>query len=223
MSTLKETIATLVETELNILNTPTIYFDMDGVLADFDSGVLQGNPRAETARQSYMALLKNFPELMSITDDEIKKRMAGPQADPGMKALKKAWSNYRELKFIQTNKAGFFLNLPILPGAGEMLARAAALTGRKPGILTAPVDFESERCAAEKRQWMDKNFPGMFSDFVCTQDKHEYAHANSVLIDDRTKFTTKFENAGGTAILHKNAADSMAELENLLKARGLPV
>jgi hypothetical protein len=63
----------------------------------------------------------------------------------------------------------------------------------------------------------------MFSDFICTQDKHNYANSNSILIDDRTKYTSKFEANGGTIILHKNPQDTIQKLENILKARGLPV
>lgn len=220
---LKILVENIVEAEMSILNEPVIYFDMDGVLADFDQGVLDGNPRAGKARDTYMALLKNFPDLMHITDDELRKRLAGPQADPGLKALKKAWQHYREQKFALTGREGFFANLPEMPGAKEMLAQAAAMTGRKPSILTAPVDNNIERCMQEKRQWMDSHFPGMFDKFVCTQDKDKYANPNSILIDDRTKYTTKFESAGGIAILHKNPQDSMQKLQAILRSKGLPV
>lgn len=220
--TLKSLVETLVEAEMSVLTAPVVYFDMDGVLADFDRGVLEGNPRAGKARETYMALLKNFPDLMHVTDDELKKRLAGPQTDPGLKALKKAWQYFREQKFALTGREGFFLNLPEMPGAREMLSQAAAMTGRKPNILTAPVDNNTERCIQEKEGWMQKHFPGMYDKFICTQDKQNYANPNSILIDDRTKFTNKFQAAGGMIILHKSPADSMQKLENLLKTRGLP-
>ena len=220
---LKMIVESLVEAEMNTLPTVTVYFDMDGVLADFDTGVLTGNPRAGKAREVYMKMLVNFPQFQHVTDDQIRAALKGPQIDPGLKALKKAYNNFRELKFMETNKEGFFLNLPPMAGAGEMLAQAAEMTGRKPSILTAPVDNNTERCKAEKEQWMQKNFPGMYDKFICTQDKELYANADSILIDDRTKYTMKFEGNGGIAILHKNPTDSMQKLEQILKSRGLPV
>lgn len=212
-------IEALVESELQ--DRPVVMFDMDGVLADFDAGVDQDS-RAVAARDVYRKMLDQFPEMKHLTDDEVKKRLAGTMVDSGMKALKKAWNNYRQLKFMMTGKQGFFLNLPPLPGAKEMLHRAAALTGHMPGILTAPVD-NPERCAEEKLAWMNKHFPGMFSSFHCTQDKHKFAHPNRILIDDRTKYTIPFESNGGVAILHKNPGDSMQKLENILQAKGLSV
>lgn len=218
---LEQLVEVIVEQELNVLNTPVIYFDMDGVLADFDHGVEAGNVDAEKARVAYMSVLKNFPEMMSLTDDQIKARLAGKQEDPGLKALKKAWQRYRELKFMVAGRPGFFLSLPEMPGAREMLVRAAALTGRKPSILTAPMD--TEHCEKEKEQWMQQHFGGLYDGFHCTQNKAGFANPNAILIDDRTKYTDKFQAAGGIAILHKNPADTLQKLENLLKQKGLPV
>lgn len=222
MSILKQLVETIVEAELSTLNSPTIYFDMDGVLAGFDQGV-DNDGIAQQAKTEYLRVLKAFPQLQSLTDDEIKAQLKGPQADSGMKALKKAYNNFRERKFQAASRPGFFLNLPVLPGAKEMLVQAAQMTGRKPSILTAPIESNVERCEQEKRAWAEKNFPGLFQDFICTQDKHKYANADSLLIDDRTKYTSKFEGAGGMVILHKNPADSMQKLQNILKSRGLPV
>lgn len=221
MSILKEVIENLVEAEMNVLNTPVVYFDMDGVLAGFDQAVDsdQYNLKAKT---EYQRILKNYPEFQNMSDDEVKQRLSGPQSDPGLKALKKAWNYYKEKKYQTASRPGFFLNLPVLPGAREMLVKAAQMTGRKPSLLTAPME-SSQNCEEEKRQWAEKNFAGLFDNFICTQDKHKYANADAILIDDRTKYTSKFENAGGIAILHKNPADSMQKLENLLKSRGLPV
>lgn len=221
MKPLQDLIETLVENEL-VQSTVSVFFDMDGVLVDFDAGV-ERNQHAVVARDQYRKMLDQFPQVKDLTDDEVKKLLAGPQTDSGMKALKKSWNNYRQLKFAMTGQAGFFLNLPPMPGAKEMLKQAAAWTGKKPGILTAPVDNNPARCEEEKLASMNKHFPGMFSTFHCTQDKYRFAAPDRVLIDDRTKYTIPFEKNGGTSILHKNPADSMKKLEAFLRSRNLLV
>lgn len=220
MSILKELVENLVEAEMNVLNTPVVYFDMDGVLAGFDQAV-EGDQQNQKAKAEYLRVLKNFPEFQGLSDDEVKQRLSGPQADPGLKALKKAWNYYKERKYMTASRPGFFLNLPVLPGAVEMLQKAAQLTGRKPSLLTAPME-SSPNCEEEKRQWAQQHFAGLFDNFICTQDKHKYANADSILIDDRTKYTNKFQAAGGMVVLHKNPADSMKQLENIIRSRGLP-
>jgi 5'(3')-deoxyribonucleotidase len=221
MSTLKEFVELVVTEALSVGNV-NVYVDQDGVLADFDKGIQTASQNAERAREGYMKVLQNFPQFMSITDDELKARLSGAQQDPGMKALKKSWQNYRQLKFAIAGQPGFFLNLPEMPGAREMLARIGEMTGKLPAILTAPIDGNTDRCEQEKRQWMQNHFPGMYGNFICSQDKAAYANANSILIDDRTKYTNKFQAAGGIAILHTDPKDTIQKLENLLRSQGIP-
>lgn len=224
MKEIKALIESLVENEIDGMGAAapppppqsyTVYFDMDGVLADFDSGI-QVDQRATQAREVYRKILNQFPEFKALPDDELKKRLAGPQADAGLKALKKAWNDYRQLKFIVAGKPGFFLNLAVMPGAEEMLRRSAELTGKMPNILTAPMESLGDRCAEEKLKWMQANFQGLFNEFYCTQEKAKFAGPQSILVDDRTKYTIPFEQKGGIAILHTSPEKSMMELENVL-------
>ncbi len=214
---IKKLVEALVESELSIIppQNYTIYFDMDGVLADFESGV-DVDAKAAAARDTYRKILDKFPEFKTLPDDDLKKRLAGPQSDPGLKALKKAWNDYRQLKYIVAGKPGFFLNLAPLPGAKEMLIAAAEMTGQRPSILTAPMDSLGERCEQEKGAWMQKNFPGLFAEFHCTQEKANFAGPGKILIDDRTKYTVPFEQKGGIAILHKSADSSIEQLRRVL-------
>lgn len=193
----------------------TVYFDMDGVLANFDGGI-EVDQKAVQARAVFRKILDQFPEFKTLPDDDLRKRLAGPQQDAGMKALKKAWQDYRQLKFMVAGKPGFFLNLPPLPGAEQMLRKAAELTGKMPNILTAPMESAGERCAQEKQAWMQKHFSGLYSEFHCTQEKANFAAPTHILIDDRTKYTVPFEQRGGIAIFHTNPAKSMQELEQVI-------
>ena len=196
-----------------------VALDMDGVLADFQAGTEAGNGKIAKAKATYENLLTNFPNLKNLPEDDIKKQLAGPQTDPGLKALKKALNYYRDQKFVAAGQPGFFLNLPVMPGAKELVSGVTSLTGKKPFVLTAPVDGNSARCEQEKRQWIEKNFPGQFSNFVCSQEKEKYANSNTVLIDDRTKYTNKFTASGGTSILYTSAQQALTDLKNILASR----
>lgn len=221
MKELKTLIKTLVEQAIiqPVVDNLNIYVDMDGVIADFDAGVSSNNPKIEKAKESYLKILSGFPDLKSLPEDDIKKRLAGAQVDPGLKALKKAFNYYRELKYISADKPGFFLNLPVMNGAQELITGIVKMTGKKPVVLTAPVDSNSARCEAEKREWINKNFPGMFQGFICTQEKEKYANSNAVLIDDRTKYTSKFVASGGNAILFKTTSQALMDLENIISSK----
>lgn len=200
------------------------YLDMDGVLADFSKGVANNTGGdTNTYKITFDKLLSQFPEFVDLADDELKKRLAGPQADPGMKALKKAWQSYRNQKYAVAGMPGFFLNLPIMAGAREMVQQVISLTGKLPAILTAPIEGDTAQCEAEKKAWVEKNLAGLYDGFFCTQNKEAYANSNAILIDDRTKYTTKFEAAGGTAILHTSPADTIAKLKQTLLDRGIQI
>jgi len=223
MKIIKEYIELLVEESIS-QNSVQMYLDADGVICDFQKGVAD-NTGGDTNKNKidFEKLLSQFPEFVDLADDELKKRLAGPQADPGLKALKKAWQAYRNQKYAVAGMPGFFLNLEIMPGAREMVQQIISLTGKNPAILTAPIEGDTAQCEAEKRQWFETNLAGLYDGFFCTQNKEAYANSNAILIDDRTKYTSKFEAAGGTAILHTSPADTIQKLKQILMDRGIQI
>jgi hypothetical protein len=50
------------------------------------------------------------------------------------------------------------------------------------------------------------------------RDKHKYARAGSVLIDDREKARAEWERVGGVFILHTSAESSLRQLNELIAA-----
>ena len=220
---IKQYISLLVEQQANNSsnNNIQVYLDMDGVLADFDNAVknTKGYPEA---KEQLNGVLRGMPELAKLSEDELKVRLQGPQTDPGLKALKKAFNNYRAKKYEIAGKDGFFLNLPEMPGAQELVKGVAAITGRLPHILTAPMT-SSQNCEQEKKAWIEQHFAGLYDGFYCTQEKWKFAQQNksNVLIDDRTKYTTSFDRAGGTAILYKgNVNDALKQLQDIVSNSG---
>ena len=217
---IKQYISLLVEQQAyssSVVGSFQVYLDMDGVLADFDNAV-KGTKGYPEAKEQLNGVLRGMPELAKLTEDELKVRLQGPQTDPGLKALKKAFNNYRAKKYEIAGKDGFFLNLPEMPGAKELIKGVASVTGRLPHILTAPMT-SSQNCEKEKKAWIEQHFAGLYDGFYCTQEKWKFAQGNksNVLIDDRTKYTTSFDKAGGTAIFYKgNVNDALRQLKDIV-------
>ena len=202
----------------------TIYFDMDGVLADFKGGTAQSPPvitaNSELQRLAQQAVSSGKPDVMGMDEESQKEFFKGEQKDPHMKALKKAWTAATNAKFKAAGQEGFFLNLPVLPGAQDMVHLATSLTGKKPNVLTAPIASARAQCEAEKEEWIKNNFPGAFDKFFCTEVKQEHAAPNAILIDDRPKYVNPFRDAGGIAILHMDPNKTMEELKEIVQNAG---
>jgi len=194
---------------------PTIhvFLDMDGVLADYEGAVSQDED-LKKLKSNLDLLINQNDEFKNQQYDEIKKSLSGPQADPSLKAIKKALQLYNARKYILAGKEGFFLGLEPLPGAAELVNGVARITGVLPSILTAPIE-RSKYCEPEKEEWMKKHFAGQYDKFHCSLNKERYASPGQVLIDDREKYTIPFQNAGGKSILYKgNVQEALKELEN---------
>lgn len=203
-----------------------IYFDLDGVLADMESGLMQ-SPEVKALRVILDDLISSkFSSYEGLVDDDIKSKYkaeleANPESE--VKELKKAFNKYTSKVFSVASKPGFYRNLPLMPGAVEMVKKAGEMAGVLPNILSAPVGDENDPnniSIIEKMEWVDEHFKGMFetvTDDNFTSDKGRVVKdKNDILIDDRPKYVEKFEAAGGTAILYKNSDQATAELASLI-------
>ena len=200
-----------------------IYFDLDGVLADMQSGLMQ-NPEVKALRVILDDLISSkFSSYEGLVDDDIKtKYKAELEANPEseVKELKKAFNKYTSKVFSVAAKPGFYRNLPLMPGAVEMVKTAGDMSGELPSILSAPVGDENDLnnpSVVEKKEWVAEHFGELVGEVVITIDKGRVVKdKNDILIDDRPKYVEKFEAAGGTAILYKNSDQATAELSRLL-------
>lgn len=202
----------------------TIYFDLDGVLADMAGGLMK-NPEIVSLRQILDDLINTkFTDYKGLVDDDIKTKFkAELEANPTseVKELKKAFQKYTSKVFSIAAKPGFYFNLPLMPGAVEMVEKANQLTSKLSNILSSPVGDEEDEnnpSVKEKREWVAKHFPGMINEVIITSDKGRVVKGKSdILIDDRPKYYDKFTSAGGTAILHTDWKKSISELEMILR------
>jgi 5'(3')-deoxyribonucleotidase len=188
-----------------------IYFDMDGVLADFEGGF--SNKSIDIARRDLIELQNKIPEFKGKSFDELKAMLAGIQKKPSHKALKNALYDMNKEIYAISGQEGFFLNLPEMPGARTMLEVAIQLSGRLPHILTAPV--KSEFCQPEKEQWMIDHFDGLYDQFYCQSNKEEFANPDALLIDDRMKNINIFREAGGQVIYHTDPEITIKRLREI--------
>jgi len=202
-----------------------IFFDLDGVLADME-GSLRKSPEIIDLRNELDNLIDTkFQDYKGLVDDDIKTKFKSEiENDPNspVKELKKAFNKYTSKVFSIAAKPGFYRNLPLMPGAKEMVAKAAELTGKLPDILSAPVGDENDMnnpSIIEKKEWVKEHFDGMVNEVILTTDKGRVVQSKSdILIDDRPKYVEKFTTAGGTAILHTDYNKTISELEKIVNS-----
>lgn len=139
---------------------PVVFCDLDGVLADFDSGVQR--------------LTGRLPDEQDAT---------------------KLW--------IHINRApNFFEELQWLP-AGRRLWDYMRTLDMEPIILTGST---SEKFSIQKRKWCRDNLGSDIQVICCkTKDKPLYCIQQSILIDDRDKVKTEWQNNGGHFFLFSPA------------------
>lgn len=173
-----------------------IYFDMDGVLADFLGGV-EGDDHVIIAQEAVDELLM---------DEEIE-----------IGEFRKALGKLVDIKWKASMKPGFFYGLDILPGAYEMLEIANVITGNLPHILTAPPHINRDRVVKEKRKWMRQHFDGMYDRFIGDREKWKYADSRSILIDDKIENINGWIENGGIGILYGDPRNWMDAVKKLVK------
>jgi len=176
--------------------TYQIYCDMDGVLVDFVGGTVKhitNNLQSGEAEELRAAIGRDYIESEDIDNNKTVRRYM-----------------YRELE----NHADFWRDLPWMPGGKELWDYIAPYN---PHILTAPMKYGSE---IGKQEWIDKNLnPPPPEKVFMSHEKYRWAVRDggpNILIDDFSKNTVPWTEAGGIAILHTDTAKTIQELEKIL-------
>lgn len=108
------------------------------------------------------------------------------------------------------NAPNFYGTLPEMPDARTLFDRVKHLN---PTILTGlPI---GSWAAPQKIEWAAQHFPGVPIITCMAADKHKHMHPGDVLVDDREKHRSAYEEAGVVFIHHKNAKDSLRELAKI--------
>lgn len=109
----------------------------------------------------------------------------------------------------------FYASLPEMPDARELFDAVEHLA---PTILTGlPL---GSWAAPQKIRWAAEHFPGVPIITCMARDKYRHLSHGDVLVDDRLDHRSKWEDAGGTFVHHRSAAQSLAELSTIFPAIG---
>jgi len=128
------------------------------------------------------------------------------------KPLERGWDFGNDPKiWKKIDDAGeeFWKSMPWMSDGHELWN---AVKKYEPTILTAPSRHPSS--TAGKKLWLKENLPNVL--YIIDHKKYTYAKDGYILIDDSEKHIKKWEDAGGTGILHKDAKSTIKKLEEIM-------
>lgn len=148
-----------------------IFFDLDGVLADFVGGAFRHHGRSVP-----MAEVRwDFPQQIGFSGTWV------PEF----------WSSLGH---------DFWADLDPLEDGFRLLQKAEKAVGREAiGLLSSPCDTVG--CAEGKREWVSKHLPEYRKRLFLGSTKELFASEAKVLIDDHDPNCDRFVAAGGRSLL----------------------
>jgi len=187
-----------------------IYCDMDGVLVDFETGVidyvnnsLQDDEEGHKYKRKLKGALDQLEREHSITLIDI-----GFDKSTRLNAAR----NYM-YKLVGDNRE-FWADLHWTTDGQQLWNHIKQFD---PIILTAPMHGKNKGSELGKHDWIEKNLEIDKSKIIMTSDKYKHAAPNHLLIDDMMKYLGPWLEAGGQGIHHKSANKTINKLEELAR------
>ncbi len=107
----------------------------------------------------------------------------------------------------------YWVKLDLIPDAPDLMLHLSKYPYQ---ILTGLPMNGYHKAEIEKCQWVRKYVSSDIKIICClSKDKSLYCKAGDILIDDFEPNIHRWVKAGGIGILHKNAADTIAQLKEL--------
>ena len=114
-----------------------------------------------------------------------------------------------------------FEDLEFMPDAQELLNHVCKLNDVRVEILTSMGTFDNVQGNAaryQKLKWLDgKNIPYRANFVRSKEEKAKYASPSNILVDDSIGCIKPFNVAGGHGILHVNSADSIRQIDQVIR------
>jgi hypothetical protein len=193
-----------------------IFCDMDGVLVNFEKGYIDRVNEREPGYLEHIGYNGNFTQIEDFIQAEFERIAPNEKerAKAKYRASAKFWS------FV-TGDIQWWVNLPWMLDGQELFNNLYSLRQNSIisefNILSAPSKTDPVVPGA-KRLWIDKQgLTNKLDRIIMDNDKFKYEEShNDILIDDTEKKLNDWINAGGTGILHKNTAETLTKLNELL-------
>lgn len=151
--------------------SPVVFFDLDGVLADFVRGAFRLHGRSVPMRD----VRWGFPAQIGFKDEH----------DPA---------------FWRPMNRAYWSGLDRLPDGFALLSAVEhMLSPERIGLLTSAAGEDG--CIDGKRDWVTRHLPGHLARLFTGSAKHLFAGPNKVLVDDNDSNVFKFGSAGGLTVL----------------------
>jgi hypothetical protein len=225
MNLLREYINEVIKTTPQVQPGSQIFCDMDGVLVDFETAIMQllnGVLAGAKLPGGVKRTKGHFIRLKKVQDELGEGWRTEAHTDLNIPVV-------REFMFgvIGANPGHVFASMPAYADGVTSLWPFLNSTGYVVNLLTAPISARpgALMTAGEgKIMWAESNLKPAPSDIIVTpaRQKSEYANTNglpNILIDDRASTVDSWTDAGGIGILHSpgDSAKTIAILMELLK------
>lgn len=117
--------------------------------------------------------------------------------------------------FIATEQ---FVTLDLMPDARQLITALDKIDITKEILSSTAYQEVYETISMQKARWLATHNITWKQNFVPGKaHKYKWATPNSIIIDDTLSVINDWEKAGGIAIRHKNAFDTLEELEFILQ------
>lgn len=159
-----------------------ILLDLDGVLADFNSAMLE-----------VLGYSPTNPDIISVAMENSGDISAHPKI-----GCHRFWTQFDSLS------SEWWAGLKLLPNAKHLISTMNNISSGPNNVFICTSPGQSGHAAKGKIEWVRKHFPSMTDKIVITTKKFLCANPSTILIDDSPNKVDAFREFGGIGVLWPN-------------------
>ena len=190
-----------------------IYCDMDGVLVDFEGGIVKYiNEDLKDESRVPENLLKTYKKLQQKLEDlgrdqEIEVPDLTRDPEKRIQAVRK----YMYAR--ASDDFEFWKNLSWTPDGKQLWEH---IKDKSPQIIILTSPMRGAGSKDGKVEWVKNNLGSQYK-VILEEDKWKYSGPNKLLIDDFLTNIEPWGQKGGMVVHHQNSSDSISQVEELLR------